>query len=110
MSGALAPRSLGGHGLPASRRPPLAEGSRGIVCPQCGGETGVIDSRPSTGNSIKRRRCCYGCGSRWTTYETVGNENPERRKEIMRRQAKDLREAADALDRMMASDDADHET
>jgi ribosomal protein S27AE len=37
-------------------------------CPQCGGGTGVTDSRPS-GDAIRRRRKCYQCGHRLTTME-----------------------------------------
>ena len=42
-------------------------------CPFCGySESRVIDSRPTDeGNSIRRRRECLSCGSRFTTYETV---------------------------------------
>tara|TARA_B100000989_G_scaffold292967_1_gene269664 strand:+ start:489 stop:947 length:459 start_codon:yes stop_codon:yes gene_type:complete len=42
-------------------------------CPFCGhGETQVKDSRPSDDNaSIRRRRQCPACGSRFTTFERV---------------------------------------
>ena len=42
-------------------------------CPFCGySESRVIESRPTDeGNSIRRRRECLSCGSRFTTYETV---------------------------------------
>ena len=42
-------------------------------CPFCGhGETQVKDSRPADDNaSIRRRRQCPGCGSRFTTFERV---------------------------------------
>ncbi|MGN1014019.1 MAG: transcriptional regulator NrdR [Butyricicoccus sp.] len=44
-----------------------------MQCPKCGHpESKVIDSRPTqTGNSIRRRRECLGCGRRFTTYETI---------------------------------------
>ena len=40
-------------------------------CPKCGcEESKVIDSRPSENNeAIRRRRACYRCGMRFTTYE-----------------------------------------
>ena len=40
-------------------------------CPKCGcEESKVIDSRPSENNeAIRRRRECYRCGMRFTTYE-----------------------------------------
>jgi transcriptional repressor NrdR len=44
-----------------------------MYCSKCGGiEDKVIDSRLSKdGKSIRRRRECVGCGSRFTTYEEV---------------------------------------
>ena len=46
-------------------------------CPACGHpESKVVDSRPSDEfNSIRRRRECLKCGSRFTTYERMG-DNP----------------------------------
>ncbi|MGA8522313.1 MAG: ATP cone domain-containing protein, partial [Candidatus Dormiibacterota bacterium] len=44
-----------------------------MKCPFCG-ETDikVVDSRDSeTGEAIRRRRECLGCGKRFTTYERV---------------------------------------
>jgi transcriptional repressor NrdR len=42
-----------------------------MLCPLCGGaETKVLDSRPADqGGSIRRRRECVTCTSRFTTYE-----------------------------------------
>ena len=42
-------------------------------CPFCGGDdTQVKDSRPTEdGSSIRRRRFCASCGSRFTTFERV---------------------------------------
>ena len=42
-------------------------------CPKCGTlEDKVIDSRPSKdGASIRRRRECLGCATRFTTYEAL---------------------------------------
>ena len=44
-----------------------------MKCPFCGyTESKVVDSRPTDeGSSIRRRRECLSCGSRFTTYETV---------------------------------------
>ncbi len=44
-----------------------------MKCPYCGKpDTKVIDSRQTAdGSSIRRRRCCDGCGKRFTTYEKV---------------------------------------
>ncbi|MEA4921142.1 MAG: transcriptional regulator NrdR [Clostridiaceae bacterium] len=44
-----------------------------MKCPFCGyTESKVVDSRPTDeGNSIRRRRECLSCASRFTTYETV---------------------------------------
>lgn len=42
-----------------------------MICPYCKhDEDKVVDSRGS-GNSIRRRRECLGCGRRFTTYEYV---------------------------------------
>lgn len=42
----------------------------GVACTNCGGRTGVRDSRPTTGG-IRRRRICLTCGARLTTMEVV---------------------------------------
>ena len=44
-----------------------------MKCPFCGNdEDKVVDSRPTDeGLSIRRRRECTKCGSRFTTYEKV---------------------------------------
>ena len=39
-------------------------------CPNCKGESQVIDSR-EVENSIRRRRVCLGCQNRFTTYERI---------------------------------------
>jgi transcriptional regulator NrdR family protein len=40
----------------------------GQVCPQCGGDTGVIDTRPYL-DGVRRRRECQACGYRYSTLE-----------------------------------------
>ena len=49
-----------------------------MKCPSCGCEKStVIDSRPfDENNSIKRRRECLGCRTRFTTYEVIDQMNP----------------------------------
>lgn len=44
-------------------------------CPSCGyTESKVVDSRPSEdGTVIRRRRECLSCGTRFTTYERLGD-------------------------------------
>jgi transcriptional repressor NrdR len=44
-----------------------------VLCPYCSFEsTRVVDSRlTEPGGSVRRRRECAGCGSRFTTYERV---------------------------------------
>ena len=45
-------------------------------CEHCGGgDLGVTDSRPS-GETIRRRRKCAGCGRRCTTYEVRVPRSP----------------------------------
>ncbi|MDR0957554.1 MAG: transcriptional regulator NrdR [Candidatus Nomurabacteria bacterium] len=44
-------------------------------CPKCGhNDSKVLESR-DTGEAIRRRRECLGCGARWTTYERVERPN-----------------------------------
>ena len=47
-----------------------------MLCPRCGcRDSKVIDSRPAQdGTSIKRRRECLECGTRFTTYERCEEE------------------------------------
>jgi transcriptional repressor NrdR len=47
-----------------------------MKCPSCGyQESKVIDSRSSEdGEAIRRRRECLECGSRFTTYERMGEK------------------------------------
>jgi transcriptional repressor NrdR len=47
-------------------------------CPACSsGESKVIDSRPvEENNSIRRRRECLECHTRFTTYEIIDTLNP----------------------------------
>ncbi len=51
---------------------------KGMKCPVCGYEDSkVIDSRPvEENNSIKRRRECPRCRTRFTTYEIIDQTNP----------------------------------
>jgi transcriptional repressor NrdR len=52
-----------------------------MKCPQCKGEQfGVVDTRPSYGNTQKRRRKCFDCDHRWTTYEITDDEMKEYKK------------------------------
>lgn len=44
--------------------------ARGIVCPKCGGETEVTETRKCEGGLRRNRRCVrYACDGRLTTYE-----------------------------------------
>ncbi|MCL2451976.1 transcriptional regulator NrdR [Candidatus Saccharibacteria bacterium] len=46
-----------------------------MYCPKCrDGESKVIESR-DTGDSVRRRRECLKCGSRYTTYERLERPN-----------------------------------
>lgn len=41
-----------------------------MKCPNCkNNNIYVLDTRPSSENSIRRRRVCLDCDHRWTTYE-----------------------------------------
>ncbi len=41
-----------------------------MQCPNCKGQSQVVDSREAE-NSIRRRRECLGCEQRFTTYERI---------------------------------------
>lgn len=44
-------------------------------CPKCNhDDSKVLESR-DTGEAIRRRRECLGCGTRWTTYERIERTN-----------------------------------
>ena len=43
-----------------------------MLCPICGGDSKVLDTRTNeNANSVKRRRECIQCGKRFTTYERI---------------------------------------
>lgn len=43
-----------------------------MLCPFCGNDSKVIDSRTSDqGDSVRRRRECLRCGKRFTTFEKI---------------------------------------
>lgn len=47
-------------------------------CPACDtADVGVIDSRPTTGNAIRRRRKCNACDHRFTTMERADEREAE---------------------------------
>lgn len=88
-------------------------------CPFCGGDdTQVKDSRPTEdGSSIRRRRFCASCGSRFTTFERVqlrdlvvvkknGQRVPFDRDKLFRSLSIALRKrpiAEDRIDRIVSS-------
>lgn len=43
-----------------------------MLCPVCGGQSRVLDTRTNENvNTVKRRRECVECGKRFTTYEKI---------------------------------------
>lgn len=40
-----------------------------VYCPYCNGPSDVIDSRRTDDNRVRRRRECFKCDKRWTTFE-----------------------------------------
>lgn len=42
-----------------------------MICPECGGSTGVVDVRDKDDGSVRRRRICHDCGFRFSTTEAV---------------------------------------
>lgn len=60
-----------------------------MKCPECKSDRyGVVDSRPSYGNTVKRRRRCFDCEHRWTTYELSDAEMKEYRQYLKLKQDK----------------------
>ena len=46
-----------------------------MTCPKCGSvRLGVIETRDAPENTVRRRRTCYICGYRFTTYELTALE------------------------------------
>lgn len=41
----------------------------GVRCPECGGETKIVDSSPTDDDATRRRRVCRSCGHRFVTLE-----------------------------------------
>lgn len=58
-------------------------------CPNCGGKTYIIDVRPSEKYDacLRRRRMCYRCKNRFTTYEVLpmAFSSGEKAKDILKR-------------------------
>lgn len=54
------------------------KGNKNMRCPSCGSEDiKVVDSRPvDENNSIRRRRECLSCQTRFTTYEVIDAFQP----------------------------------
>ena len=50
-------------------------GSNALPCPECGGNSVVLDSRGHE-LGLRRRRGCIGCGVRFTTFETYAEVEP----------------------------------
>lgn len=80
--------------------PPL-NGHRAYPCPRCGGNMGVVDSRPTTfmeEKTIRRRRSCSdrACNYRFSTYE-ISEDNLLAR---LRREEQ-MRAASDAITNAM---------
>ena len=75
------------------------ETSAGMICPFCSGNTGVVDSRPRGANVIRRRRACFTCRRRFTTWEVATEENPVEMATRLQRTATELRHLANLLDR-----------
>jgi transcriptional regulator NrdR family protein len=51
---------------------PRTDDDRGLQCPKCGGgRFRVIYTRRAPGNKLMRRRECWGCKARFTTWERM---------------------------------------
>lgn len=45
-----------------------------VICPKCGYQTYILDTRTRPDENIRRRRQCEKCGHRFTTIEVEVNE------------------------------------
>ena len=82
-----------------------------MKCPKCGDETSVIDSRvtPCTtamrggkvGHEMVRRRRGCRCTHRFTTHESLTEENPEARIFVMESQIEELNKEMNAVKRIL---------
>jgi hypothetical protein len=87
---------------PAWKLPPNGKKDRlGMLCSKCGGDTGVVDTRAATNNTIRRRRVCFACGHRLTTFEAVADTNPGAESDALRKHAAELRDIAARIERIL---------
>lgn len=75
----------------------LTGGSNALPCPSCGKtRSAVIDGRPA-GETFRRRRVCFGCAHRFTSYE-VATENDPRTANVREIEARLIREQIQRLE------------
>jgi len=77
-----------------------------LKCPFCGNEeTKVLDSRPAgNGNSVRRRRECLKCDSRFTTYERYEENKIRVIKKEGKRELFDREKIKDGLIKLVKKD------
>ena len=49
----------------------------GLPCPKCGGVSRCEDSRLTAAKNRRRRRMCFACEHRFTTYEIAAERMPD---------------------------------
>jgi transcriptional regulator NrdR family protein len=54
----------------------------GMLCPECGERTRIVDSRRTSGG-VRRRRVCNGCEKRFTTMEIIWTYDKRTRKGVV---------------------------
>ena len=72
-----------------------------MICPACGGDSHVVDTRDTAEGEIRRRRKCDQCGARWSTLEVMTTRLGQTVE--MTRLVARLRRDADALQREMVN-------
>ena len=76
--------------------------SHGVPCPHCAGDSIVTDSRHRRG-TIRRRRACTTCKWRFTTWEIISDKDPASVREMLHKQAAELRHLAAMFEKMAMS-------
>ena len=77
-----------------------------MMCPECGGDGAVFDSRAESHSVVWRRRKCRSCEHRWTTWESVSRPETSALVSAVATLARLQAEFQTEIDRLSAVDEA----